>query len=501
MIRECYEKVMSGENIRESLALLREQLLDETQRRAFAYLLGGDFSVLCSLLKHEDPKVRRNTARILGQMESEDLLPELYEAYEKEQTRFIRADYLKAMAGMDCEAYVEQMESRLEKLRKMDAAPEEKKHVSEEMRMLQMLVMKYQKKQHHIFEGQKAVTELVLVTNRCQREVTARQILKHCQVKKENITLLAGGVKVRGAKPKDIFPIRTYSEMLFPIDAPELPGSDPEGLGRLIAEPLQRKLEELHEPGGVYAFRIELKGTIASDKKGAYIRKISDALEKSSEGKLINSVTDYEAELRLLEKKDGSYVPMLKLYTIQDKRFAYRKEVIASSITPVNAALTMELARPWMKEGTQILDPFCGVGTMLIERNKAMPAGIMYGIDIYGEAIEKARNNGAHAGCRINYINKDFMEFEHGYLFDEVITNLPQVTAQKSRQEIEKLYRDFLKKIAKHLKKEAVLIVYVQEVQIWQSALQKNGGYDVEKKYLINEKKGTSVYIMTQKKH
>jgi hypothetical protein len=138
MIREYYKNITAGENIRANLIALKEQLNDEAERRAFAYLLGGDFSVLCGLLKHDDPKVRRNAARILGQMESEDILPELYEAYEQEQTRFVRADYLKAMAAMDCEVYADQLASRLEELRSIEAAPEEQKHVSEEIRMLQM---------------------------------------------------------------------------------------------------------------------------------------------------------------------------------------------------------------------------------------------------------------------------------------------------------------------------------------------------------------------------
>jgi len=194
--------------------------------------------------------------------------------------------------------------------------------------------------------------------------------------------------------------------------------------------------------------------------------------------------------------REPDFVPAYKIEGASE----FRKEVIASSIAPVNAALTAELTRQWMKEGAQILDPFCGVGTMLIERNKAVPAGIMYGIDIYGEAVEKARSNGAYAGCRINYINKDFMEFEHGYLFDEVITNLPQVTAQKSKQEIGVLYSEFLNKISKHLKNDAVLILYVQEALLWKDALRKNGEYHVEKRFLINEKNETSVYVITRKK-
>lgn len=41
---------------------------------------------------------------------------------------------------------------------------------------------------------------------------------------------------------------------------------------------------------------------------------------------------------------------------------------------PSLAALIMELAAPYLKENAQIIDPFCGVGTMLIERDIRVPA-------------------------------------------------------------------------------------------------------------------------------
>ena len=70
---------------------------------------------------------------------------------------------------------------------------------------------------------------------------------------------------------------------------------------------------------------------------------------------------------------------------------------MAASIAPVNAALAVELARPYLRENGQVLDPFCGVGTMLTERAKALPAHDLYGVDIYRDAIEKARRNAENA--------------------------------------------------------------------------------------------------------
>ena len=40
-----------------------------------------------------------------------------------------------------------------------------------------------------------------------------------------------------------------------------------------------------------------------------------------------------------------------------------------------------------------MLDPFCGTATLLIERYRRKKAAHLYGVDIFGEAIEGAREN------------------------------------------------------------------------------------------------------------
>lgn len=494
MVREYYEKICAGDQVRANLILLKDALKEENSRRAFAYFLGGSFTKLCELLKDEDPKVRKNAALILGKMDSEDLLLILFDAYQKEQTKFIRADYLKAMEHMDCTPVLEQLEKQLEQLLQLKVEKEEQKHISEEIRVLQKLILKNQSGRRHKFVGDQAVTDVILVTNRCQREATAQQI------KTGKITMLAGGLRVRENRIKEILPIRTYSELLFPLENEVLPVQDPEYVGTQVAKTLLERVEKLHEGDGPYLFRIELKSKLEAGKKGNYIRKVSDALERASAGRLVNSVDDYEIELRLLEKKDDTFAAMLKLYTIEDKRFSYRKEYVAASIAPVNAALAVQLAKTYLKENAQVLDPFCGVGTMLIERNKAVRAGIMYGVDIFGDAIEKAHINTERSGCHVYYIKKDFFAFEHEYLFDEVITDMPQTTAAKPKQEIHALYQEFFQKIRKHLKENAILILYATEPQFVKEAVKGIKGYRIEKQFVLNEKNGTSVFVVEWKK-
>lgn len=491
MIRENYEAICAGKDVRANLIALKEALREEEALKSFAYLLGGDFSVLCALLSDRDPKVRKNAVQLLGRMESEDLLPVLFDAYQKEETRYLKADYVRAMARMNCRAYAGQLEERLIALRHTEPAPEEEKHMAEEIRALQDLLLRYQRHKKHAFAGYQREETVILVTNREQREVTARQIPGG------QMTMLRGGIRVSGVSLEELLPIRTYTELLFPLATGELRAEDPALVGEQLAKSsLTELMDRLHKGGSPYRFRVELRSPMEPDKRGAYIRKLADALERSSDGAWINAAGAYEAELRLVAKKDGTYAALLKLGTIPERRFGYRKEFIASSITPVNAALAMELAKPWLKAGAQVLDPFCGVGTMLVERAQVLEAGPMYGLDIFADAVEKARRNTAASGCRVNYINRDFFTFTHDFPFDEIVTDMPQVTSARKKEEIRLLYQDFFEKAPQHFDGKGILVLYTTEPGFAREAIQGKEEYRLEKSFVINERNRTEVLII-----
>lgn len=97
-----YEQIRLGKNIRANLIELKQEIREEAKKRRLAYETGGDYSVFFGLLKNEDPKVRKNAALILGEMECEDAAEPLFEAYQKEETLFVRSAYLKALEAYDC---------------------------------------------------------------------------------------------------------------------------------------------------------------------------------------------------------------------------------------------------------------------------------------------------------------------------------------------------------------------------------------------------------------
>ena len=53
------------------------------------------------------------------------------------------------------------------------------------------------------------------------------------------------------------------------------------------------------------------------------------------------------------------------------------------------------------------MDPFCGVGTLLIERAHLVPAREIYATDTYGDAITMGQRECCVAKTRINFIHRD----------------------------------------------------------------------------------------------
>ena len=97
-LKNAYEKVSTGTELRAGLIEMKNLLKEEKNRRELAYQLGGDFKILTRCLSDEDPKVRKNAALVLGAMESDDLVPVLLNAYKKEDTLFVKSAYLKGAA-------------------------------------------------------------------------------------------------------------------------------------------------------------------------------------------------------------------------------------------------------------------------------------------------------------------------------------------------------------------------------------------------------------------
>lgn len=490
MVREIYKHICQGEDVRSNLIKLRELIKNPLEKRNFAYFLEGDFTVLGKLLDHEDAKVRKNAARILGEMECEDVLSKLFEAYRRESQLFVREDYLRAMENLDYRDYLPKLRRRQKQLmEELDLVSQDKrKHLRKEAAVLSQMILKYDGHRRHSFVGGEA-KDVILLCNRLHRQVTAQQ------VRTGKTVLLAGGVRVLDGNLEELLKIRTWTEAFFPLHKAAVGRADPEEIARAVAgSDLMELLETLHGEGGAFLFRLDYRGSMAPEKKGAFLKKTAALLEEESGRQLVNSVSDYEIEIRLVENRQGGIMPLLRCGTLEDRRFAYRREAGAGSISPVNAALIMRLAGEYLRENAQVLDPCCGVGTMLIERNYFRSADPLYGVDIFGEAIKMARINSECARMPIHYINRDFFQFEHGYLFDEVVTDLPPAAD-------ESFYTSFFRKTEELLKDGGILVLYNQNGGLLERMCHQWENMKILKTEMLNERKNSLLIVGRLQKH
>lgn len=489
-MEQLVREILNQENVRSNLSELRKMIKDDEKKDQLENLLDGYEDKIVELLKSEDAKIRKNTALLLGDLEWNSALKDLYTAYSNESTLFVRSAYLQALLNLDASLKVQELENRLNEIVSQPVVEENRKHLDEEARIIRKILIKYKGIEHHRFNFRTNKRQILLITNRNNREVV-----------KDSITFAEAkvhplGVIVETDDIKAVNKIRTYREMVFPIHTKGLVSAEPrKAAAELWSADMYSTLTELHEGGGAFYYRIECKSPMPLDKKSDFTKKLSNELDKISEGKMVNSASDYEVEIRLIATKEGTYFPCLKLNTKKDKRFSYRKNYISASINPSTAALIMEIASPFLKKDAQIMDPFCGVGTMLIERDKKLPVREVYGTDIFGEAIEKARENSRLASLRVNYIHRDFFDFTHDYKFDEIVTNMP-VRGKKTKEEIDELYSNFFKKSTEILAPHGIVIMYTNELGLVKKQLRLHKEFKLLQETCMQKKSEFYLIVM-----
>ncbi len=484
MFEKYLSNLSEGTDVRNTLIEIKKLLAEEDNADCLKNTTDFDVDVFIGFLNNEDPKIRKNAALILGMLKEQSVAEVLFNAYIKEQTLFVKSAYLTALSEYDITAYTDRLEECLDKLEKSEHSKDNIKHVAEEIKALKKLLPAKEHKRH-VFRNPVKPVRTILTCRKENSELLAGKLSSYRHA--ADIKQIFCGVICTASDIKALSSIRIYRDILFPLN-----GMKPLEKNNLAEEiacgNLMPMLDLLHtENTSPYYFRITAKNMDAA--------MLAGKVQALSGGRLVNAPSDYEIEIRLIEGRDGSFLAMLKLHTLGDYRFAYRVDHIAASIHPVNAATVVELAKDYLKKDAQILDPFCGVGTMLVERNKAVPAKYIYGTDIYGKAIEGARINSERAGVSVNYINRDFFDFRHEYLFDEIITNMPVF---ETREENDKFYYNFFKKTEAILKKYGIMVLYSGEKNIIKKYLRLNDDFKLLREFVINEREEYFAFIISR---
>ncbi len=483
MFEQQLSQLRQGVDTRKILIDIKTFLGTESNIEEFKNTDGYSVELFKELLDDADPKVRKNAALILGMLNEPDSVDVLYNAYENETTLFVKSSYLQALNRYNYDKFKINLHKRLEELTIKEYNDNEIKHIAEELRILRKMLPDANAHTKHKFHNPSTPVRVVLTCSKESMDKVSSNVLEWNKV--PDMKQIFCGITFTTDKISSLSKIRTYKEILFPLNGMK-PMNKCEISSNIVHGNLVTILKMVHNiDDDVFYFRVTAKNLDVTE--------IASRIQAMSKGKLVNSVSDYEVEIRLIAGKDDRYIAFLKLYTIGDSRFKYRKNHIAASLHPVNAALIAEYAKDYLKKDAQILDPFCGVGTLLIERNKLVPAKHIYGIDIFGKAIEGARENSKLAGCNINYINKNYFDFDHEYLFDEIISNFP---AFASREETDRFYDNFFKKSLEILKSQGVIIAYSGEKNLIKKYLRLNDNYKLLREFTMSEKEEKYIFII-----
>lgn len=489
-MKNILHELRTDNNVRANLSAMRQKLKESPQYCDEVHWAASDIQLLISYLQSEDAKTRKNAALLLGDIRCQTALEILFQSYQAENTLFVKGSYLSALSNLDVSSIMPQLRERMQELCELSVEDDSRKHVDEEMRILRKILIKNDGIEYHTFSFPKKEQEIILTTNRLHREILRRTLSM------QNTKIHPLGVCVKTNKWEELQKIRIYREALFPIHAKGFLSENPiVAAQELWDSDLYTLLQELHKENGPFYFRIECRSSMTLEERSVFSKRLSVELERLSGAQLVNSATDYEVEIRLIASREGGFFPSLKCYTWKDDRFSYRKNSIAASIHPQTAALIMELSRPYLKENAQIIDPFCGVGTMLIERDKCVSAKEFYATDIFGEAIEKARENAACANKIIHFIHRDFFDFTHDYFFDEIITNMP-LRGKRTKAEMDMLYEKFFAKALEILAKDAVIIMYTNEIGFVKKQLRIHKEYRLLQETCMQQKTGFYLLIL-----
>lgn len=415
---------------------------------------------LRTLLTHEKPKVRKNAARLLGEL----FLPGDFEALKNalfsEQTKFVLPSIVLAL-GNAGETSAETLAAFADALPEA-AGPEDEKHITQLKEALTVARSRCEKKKRREFTGLKAPAEVILaVQPGCEKLLLDEAAEKGIGLRKTPL-----GIAARVIDYKELFGLRTFEEALFPLGTIPAPReTSRQGLlewaksARPAAVKFLQLLSTCLSGGAPYPYRIELRGEV-EDRKAA-ISALSLALGES--GELLNSPSGYDAEFRV-DCVKGKARLFAKLFVPCDARFAYRKGAVSASIHPVNAAALMRFALPHLKEGARVMDPCCGSGTLLVERAKlGLPVADLLGVDIDGTALDIARKNAESAGVKAGFVRADSTRFVPKQPYDELFANLPFGTRVGTAETNAAFYRGLVKQLDRLLAQNGIAVFYTTQ--------------------------------------
>ena len=424
----------------------KKQFADEMRRLDPSALPLGSF------LSSSKPKTRKNAARLIGILSLERETDGLIRLLETEETLYVIPSVLLALgnirsgpARMALRSYAVPEPS----------CPEERKHIDEITGALKKALGS---------DGEPAVSipdrlselERFLVT---APEGFADVLLSEMMEKGFEASACEEGCLTVTDDLLKLCTLRCAKEFLIPA-----------GTASLSAEEIAQHFRAYAR----YPYRIELRG-FEGDRSA-----LISGLAKAIGG--VNSPSGYAVEFRAVcdGDKAGLYV---KPCRIPDRRYAYRQGTVPASIHPATAACLIRSAKQLFgpgKEDPAVLDPCCGSGTLLFEREAYSECRNILGLDIQTGAVETARKNAAAGGCAARFIQKDLTRFRPREPVDELYANLPFGNRVGSHEKNRELYAALVKRLPQWLSESGFAVLYTMEHRMLEKLLKSEKSLEIK---------------------
>lgn len=487
-MEKVIERIKNNQQLRASLIELKANSEGHE-----AYFQDDElYSMLVSYLKHEDPKVRKNSALLIGLFEKNDVVKVLLSHYEEETTEYVKEAYLKGCLNHNCHQWIHDLE-KIQKDLMNNVKEADAKHLSSQLKLINLLVLQNQHHRVKMLHMKHEEIDVILTT------VPWYQFTLFESLKGYKYKPVGQGVLVRTNSLFEIKNLRSFEEILIPLSGCVSMNLNSEEISQKIYKSsLKRILNILYEINEPFYFKINDR---LKKKDGKLMREIANKLSILYPGFLLNSPHQYEIEIVIKELKTGVANAYLKIMDIENRRFQYRREATAFSMKPFIAGTLMKLAEPYLISHSRVLDPFCGSGTLLIERNIARPTHFAMGLDIYGKGLDIAKKNVKAAGQNVHFVQKDALRFVNAEQFDEIFTDMPTKEQMSDSAKLKELYDKFFTRIPKLVRHNGYVFIYTSELALVRKNLRLSQKYItlVEHYELIREKNIYYFFIMKVK--
>ena len=462
---------------------LAEMIPLARQQRVQAWIFAQpNYADLHLLLRHDAPKVRKNTARLLGQMQKSDDLPALTASLAHEETLFVLPSLILAIGRFDDDEAKNALERFSSRMAHFPETVENKKHLDQIAQALKTASQRFETLSPCSFTA--LPTDVVIharAIKGCGALLRQEALASGMKATLKKDTLVASPAQflqttqLRCAKDILIPLSQNEPAPLFPAKAIDIQNwvqsLTPAFLHFAALAKKALRCERVH-------YRIELQG-IPHASRASLAHEIVFCMNSIAPD-LHNSNAHYHMELRIeyasLSQRASIYA---RLFVPSDSRFAYRKQSLPASIHPVTAASLMHFALPHLKKDAQVLDPCCGSGTLLIERGMITPTKALVGVDKDVHAIAIARENASHANMPASFIAKKMETFTPQEPFDEIIANLPFGTRVGTQQTITAFHTELVKRLDVFLHAEGIAILYSTQHRLLRQLAKRFGWHIV----------------------